>query len=850
MAVSTRLPIPPNRLVGRAELVLEIEDLVCTARLVTLTGTGGTGKTRLAIEIASRLLSRFDGRVAFVSLGSVSDGGLLPTTIATQLGLKGVADVPTLASAIGSEHMLVVLDNFEHLLDAAPAVAELLATCPELHVLVTSRSPLRLAAEREYAIPPLRLPAAASTADDFASIAGYEAVELFLERARAVNPAFVSRDARVVAEICTRLDGLPLALELAAARTKLLSPPALLARLEQRLPFLVSAPRDAPARHQTLRATIDWSYDLLDDAEKAVFARLAVFSGGFALDSVEAVCKTRGVGLEAVDAVASLFDKSLVNRVAPPGDADRFTLLNTIHEYALERLVERGEEDACRRRHAELFLALAEGSDGRDDKFDREERLDADLDNFRAALDWFATAGRHEDELRLAIALARFWRVRGYLAEGWTRLAHALSTPAGTPEMRANALGAAAGFAFFQGRYADAKPLVEEGLTLSRALGNGVLEGRFLTELATVLAAEGKLERADDLLERSMTMFEQAGERAFVAASMHNRGLLRLRAGQLDHGERLCADALELFRALDDDQGIALALQGLGVAALERGEPALALSRFRESLPLAERHRFLIGVAAGLEGIAAALAALADARPASLLLGAADTLRQSVGAQPEPLERAVRDRALRDVDALLGDRSVAALRSEGRRLELAEAIACALEEAEAPTRRVARTFLFTDIVRSTPLLRAIGDEAWARLLAWHDRTLRRLFARYGGEEVDHQGDGFFVAFENPAEALDCAVAIQRELEEHRREKGFAPEVRIGVHTAAALRVGSAYRGKGVHEAARLAALAEPGQVVASGATVEVVPRITAADRRVATLRGSDQPVEVVSVDWR
>ena len=833
-----RLPAPPNRLVDREASVEQIERLlVGGARLVTLTGPGGGGKTRVALAVAARLAEGFDGRVAFVPLAGLADPELLAPTIAQALGLREVAGkspLDTVKSAVSTTRFLLVLDNFEHLVPAARAVAELLAACPALSVLATSRALLRISAEREYEVPPLPQDAA---------------VELFSDRAPGF--ALTEENAADVAAMCNRLDGLPLALELAAARASVLSPRAILERLESGLALLTRGARDLPARQQTIRSTIDWSYRLLDLAEQALFSRLGVFAGAFTLEAAAAVCAPTELALDPVDAVGSLVEKNLLRRNAT---RDRFSMLETIREFALERLVESGEADLLRRRHAEYFLALVERSEAEvatgAGQAPWNERLEAEHDECRAALDWLAVAGDDDLELRLATALARFWRFHNHLSEGSRRLGRALSRAASPPpELRVKALSAAAGFAYFQGRHAEARRGVEAALEVSRELADPTLEGRLLVELALILAAEDELERAGVLLEEAIALFRRVGSDPLLAAATHNLGYLVLRCGDVERASTLFQASLELFRQLADDQGTAVSLHGLGVTSLFGGDPTGALSRFRESLVLAERRRFTIGVVAALEGVAAGLAAIRDARPAALLLGAADEARAVEQAAPEQVERDVRERLEAAVVAELGEGAVELYRAQGRGLGLDDAVALALDESEAPGGRVTRTFLFTDIVGSTRLVEALGDEAWTELLGWHDRTLRSLFAEHGGEEVDHPGDGFFVAFVDPASALECAAAIQRTLLEHRRAVGFAPGVRIGAHTAAAIGSGGSYRGSGVHQAARLAALAGEGEILASVGTLELAPRFRAGTPRSVTVRGSTQPLEVAPVVW-
>jgi predicted ATPase/class 3 adenylate cyclase len=476
------LPIQPTPLVGREKEVAE----VCLrlsrpeVRLLTLTGAGGTGKTRLGLQVAAELTDEFEDGVFFVSLAAISDPELVVPDVAGTLGVKETGGQPLLKSLeyyLREKHILLVLDNFEQVLEAAPMVSELLSAAPNLKVLATSRISLGLYGEYEYSVPPLDLPDL-ERAPSVERLSQYEAVRLFVERAQAAKADFsvTNENAPAVAEICHRLDGLPLAIELAAARIKLLTPQAMLARLGNRLKLLTGGARDLPERQRTLRGTIRWSYELLEEGEKVLFARLAVFSGGGTLEAIEAICDAEGdLPVDVLDGVSSLVDKSLLRQEEEEGGEPRFVMLETIYEYAREKLENSGEAETIKRAHAEYFLALAEKAEPKLTTAEQGawlERLETEHDNLRAALSW--SLGRKDQELalRLGGALWRFWFLRSHLSEGLQWLGEVLSLRGGFTALRAKALNGAGDLVWSQGNYDRAKELYEESLALSRQLGD------------------------------------------------------------------------------------------------------------------------------------------------------------------------------------------------------------------------------------------------------------------------------------------------------------------------------------------------------------------------------------------
>ena len=471
---STSLPTALTSFIGRTKEVEQVEALLADARLVTLTGPAGTGKTRLGLHVTERMADTFDHGVDFVSLASVTDPGLVASTIAQALDFEppgAMSPMERLKRGLQNQDRLLVLDNFEQVAAAASVIAELLRACPRLRVLATSRVPLHVSGEQEVPVPPLDLPDALE-GDDLDAVQAAPAVALFVERARAVDPDFAltSENAPAVAELCQRLDGLPLAIELAAARVKLLAPQALLTRLEGRLDLLTGGPRDHPERHQTLRHAIAWSYDLLDEAHRQLFRRLAVFVGGCTLEAIEAV--GRDVPL---DRVAALVDHSLLRREPGPEGEPRFSMLETIRAYGIEQLEQHGDLDTARRAHALYVLDVAEQAAGELTGADQAawlNRLESEHGNLRVALRWALDQGEDATALRLGAALWRFWLVRGHLIEGrqWLETILAATDPSVAPMVRAQVLNAMGTFAHNQGDNREARNFLQDGLRLWRAL--------------------------------------------------------------------------------------------------------------------------------------------------------------------------------------------------------------------------------------------------------------------------------------------------------------------------------------------------------------------------------------------
>jgi len=554
---TSTLPAPPNELIGREGELDALKQLLLreAVRVITLTGPGGTGKSRLALALAAGLAADFADGVYFVGLGSLGDPGLLASSIAMALGLRENPDRPVVESLMDSlqgKHVLLVLDNFEQIVAAAPVLAALLTACARLKVLVTSRAVLHLSGEQEHPVPPLRLPGPGPLPGPGA-LQRYPAIALFVQRARAVRPGFqlTGDNAAAVTRICAQLDGLPLAIELAAARIKLLSPQAMLERLSSRLDFLKGGARDAPARHQTLRQAIAWSYELLTEDEKAFFRRLSVFTGGCSLEAAERVCSVGDLDADALDAVAALVDRSLLRQDAGPGEEPRFVMLETIREYGLECLRASGDWDATRRTHATFFLELVEQAEA-ELTGPRQplwlDRLEADHNNLRAALSWMEEQREIELGLRLGAALWRFWVTRGHMLEGRQRLQRLLALPGGAARTSARA--------------------------------------RVLHGLGTVIYEISDYAQARPLLEESLSIWREVGDRRGMAAALSSLGWLAVEVGDFGAARSLSQEALLLNRELGEKRGVAVALFNLGQVALQQSDYPAALSLLQESLAL------------------------------------------------------------------------------------------------------------------------------------------------------------------------------------------------------------------------------------------------------------------------
>lgn len=677
------LPTPSTPFIGRQREIVDIKQLLQESRLLTLTGAGGTGKTRLALRAASEIVDDFADGIYFVDLAPLSEAGLVAKTVAGSLGIFENPNEPvvyTLKRVLADQEMLLLIDNYEHVIEAAPLVAELIAAAPRLKVLVTSREALHLSGEQEYPVPPLSLPD--DDAVSMQTLSNSEAVSLFIQRVRTMLPGFTlnEENAPAIAEICARLDGLPLAIELAAARSKLLSPQAMLSRMDSRLATLTGGSRDAPARQRTLRNALEWSYNLLDDDEKILFARLSAFTGGRSLEAIEAIC-SEGLSMDVLDALASLIDKSLLQQRETATGEPRFFMLETIHEYARERLKASGEAEEIRRRHAEYFVALAERAQPelrQAQHFRWSQLLELEHGNFRLVLAWALNGGDLTLGVRLAGALELFWFGYGYHVEGlrWTQQ-------------------------FLE--YLDEVPLV--------------YHPRFLISIAQ-LTNMNDLNRAQRLFQRALAASRELDNKLYIAWSLTLMGYTML--GDADKAIATAEEGLLLFRELDHKPGIAQALNVIGeisrfngdderarlayeeclVIARQTGETRRiymnfanlafiaqheghhehAIDLMRQSLHLSRQIDNKVDMATGLSTLAGSLGVTGQQQRAVRLFGAIEAALERMGAFLQPTDKPEHDRNVATIRAQLDTAAFEAAWAEGRKMTLEQAVTDALDE--------------------------------------------------------------------------------------------------------------------------------------------------------------------------
>ena len=688
--IAHNLPGQLTPLIGRKAEVNDLKRLLRRedVRLLTLTGPGGTGKTRLGLQVAMNSLDAFADGVFFIELASIADPDLVISATARALGIKETGDTPLIEGVkqfLRDKQMLLLFDNFEQVLSAAPLVSELLTACHKLKALVTSRATLRVHGEREFPVQPLALPNLSHLAS-IGTLSQYSAVELFVERAQAAKPNFAITDenARAVADICIRLDGLPLAIELAAARIKLLSPQAMLARLENRLKLLTGGARDLPTRQQTMREAIAWGYDLLGEDERTLFRRLAVFAGGFTLEAVEALWQTADdQQVDVLDKIGALVDHSLLQQREQANGEPRFTMFETIREYGLEQLEVSGEAALIRRQHASFFLKLAARAEPELSGTNQETwlaQLETEHDNLRAALHWAKESEETEMSLRLAGALWRFWLVRGHLSEGRERLADIL-TAAGTSSrtaMLAKAITGAGTLAHNQGDYTAARSLYEESLAVWQEVGDkaGVADAlnnlgwvawrqsdyiaaRALSEKSLALHQElsdkkgvahslnnlgwvahfqGDYAKARAFHERSLRLRRELGDKRSIAFTLNNLGWAVYKQGDEEQAKRLLVEAIGLLRQVGDKQLIAFASSVLSDVVLNQGDRQQATALLEESLTIFRQIGDKWGIAFALRILASLLREQGDYEQAASLLKESLTLRKQTGDQHGMIE--------------------------------------------------------------------------------------------------------------------------------------------------------------------------------------------------------------------
>lgn len=644
-----RLPVALTPLVGRTADLAAIGPILTNraVRLVTLTGPGGVGKTRLALALATELGDQFGDGAAFVELAAVADPGLVATTVLRALRREDVGNGPpseVLAGVLGERDLLMVLDNFEHVLPAGPLLTQLLTTCPRLTILATSRARLHLLGEHEVPIAPLGLPDLSALAP-VEELPSFGAIQLWVERARAANPTFAltTENAASVATICHRLDGLPLAIELAAARSNVLAPDAILGRLERRLDLLIDGPRDAPTRLQTMRTAIAWSQDLLTPEEQVLFRRLTVCVGGFSLELAEAVAGDEGQGtrdkeaFSSLDVITSLVSKSLVRPISLGGEP-RFGMLETIREFGLERLEESGETTEIRRRHSEWCLALAEEAVTR--YFSLQEaaslaRIEAEYGNLRSALAWSIERGDAEAALRLVTALGRYWYVHGRLREGqeWLERALALDPSETTaPAARARALSWLEHMTAYQGDFARSAARLERALAIFRALGDRSGEARVMFQIGGLAEFQGDDEQARPWYEHALAIYRDLGDHSRIALVLENLGDAAYRRRDYATAAALANEALTTSRAGGDILITTHSLIGVAQVGSITGNYARAADALNECLALTVAVGHRIGLADALAACAGLVGAAGQPTASARFLGATDALCAEIGA--------------------------------------------------------------------------------------------------------------------------------------------------------------------------------------------------------------------------
>jgi non-specific serine/threonine protein kinase len=676
------LPAQTTHFVGRQHEIAQVKRLLETARLLTLTGPPGTGKTRLALRVTSEVLHDFVDGVYFVDLAPIKDPGLVANAIAAVLGVTESVSQPlteTLKRRLQHQRLLLLLDNFEHLLSAAPLVSELLASASKVKVLVTSREALHLYGEQEYFVPPLALPEPAFNASELALC---ESVALFVQQARAVKSAFELKEdnALDIAKICVRLEGLPLAIELSAARMKLLTPEALLARLSSRLDALTGGARDLPKRQQTLRNTIEWSYNLLDEGEKTLFARLAVFRGGRSLEAIESICG-EGLPIDVFDGLASLVDKSLIQQKETTGGEPRFVMLETIHEYAWERLEASCEAETMRRRHAEHFVQLAERAEP-ELRLAQQQHwfhlLETEQENIRAVLEWSLGDGDITLGVRLAGALSLFWFACGYHVEGRQWAQQLLGRLDSVPKVYHIGLLFSAGHMAYLYDLEAAKHFLSRALDISRDLGDSINTAWSLIYLSYTMMKDTA--EATAVAEEGLALFRELNHKPGIAQALNIIGELTSFSGEDHRARRAYEECLAVSQETGEKRRIRFMFGNLAFLAQHEGDYERARELAGQGLHLALEMNNRLDIADSLSCLAGAIGMAGQPERAARLLGAWEAALERLGAFPQPADRPEHDRNIAAVRAQLAPATFEAAWAEGRKMTLEQAVAYALDD--------------------------------------------------------------------------------------------------------------------------------------------------------------------------
>jgi predicted ATPase/class 3 adenylate cyclase/Tfp pilus assembly protein PilF len=729
----TNLPVPRNPLIGRDHLLEMISDLLLRqdVALVTLTGAGGTGKSRLGIQVALDLNEHFADGVYLVVLEAIQDPQLVIPTIARTLGLSERAGGPSLAEMLKdhlcNRQMLLLLDNFEQVLPAAPQIADLLENCRRIKILVTSRAPLHLRAEKVIPVPPLELPPL-KEALDLQPLSQYSAVQLFIQRAQSVRPDFkvTNENAPAVAEICHQLDGLPLAIELASARTKMLSPRALLARLGHRFVVLRGGTRDLPERQHTLFSAIDWSYNLLDESQKRMLRRLSVFAGGWTFEAAEAICNAEGEEpIEVFEGLDILMDNNLLKPPEEQYGEPRLRMLETIREFAHEQLIDSGEAESAHQRHTQYYLSLVERVDTEmqhSAMLVRLRQLEAELDNFRAAMSWSLEQGQTECALRIAMALWHCWETLGLWCEGLQWLERGLAGKGSIPDkVRAKALTRTGWLIRCMGDYTRAIPILQESLALSRKINDQASVARALANLSALVMRQGDYARATAMLEESLELQRHLGYQHGICAVLVNLGYSESEQGHHQRAIELFTEALALARTLGDDDYVGWILNNMGEVYAHQDDYNRAEAYYAEGEPIFQRLGNRTGVAyiSGNRGVVAfkqgdftrafdllattinnlqelgqkeytilfveRLAVIAKEmrhpERAARLLSASESLYKAIGVARPPVDKIEYEACLRAVRSQLGEAAFAAAWSEGSTMSFEQVVAYALDKS-------------------------------------------------------------------------------------------------------------------------------------------------------------------------